>query len=398
MVAKKTVEDIDVDGKTILLRTDFNVPFRPGTTEISDDSRIELALPTIRYLTDRCCKVVLCSHLGRPNGRVVDELQMGPVANRLSELLGTRVLLAADCLGTQVSNAVANQKPGEVLMLENLRFHPEEEENNDKFASELAAMADIYVDDAFGAAHRAHASIEAVARFLPAVSGLLMSQELAMLGDVLDRPRRPFGAILGGAKVSDKLAALENLISRTDTLLVGGGMAATFLAAQGFNVGQSSIEPEHFETALATIAESGGSELDVQLPTDVVVADSFSINAQYKVIDVDKISSGDFIMDIGPHTIESFQRAVLNSRTILWNGPMGVSEWAPFAEGTRRLTSTLAAAEDTTTIIGGGSTAEAVRALGLDSRMTHVSTGGGASLEFIGGAILPGVAALLDKD
>ena len=398
VAAKKTVEDIDVDGKTVLVRTDFNVPFRPGTTEISDDSRIESALPTIRYLTERRCRVVLCSHLGRPEGRVADELRMGPVADRLSELLGARVLTTDDCVGPHVADAVASLRPGGVLLLENVRFHSGEEENSSEFASALAAPADVYVDDAFGAAHRSHASIDGVALFLPAVSGLLVARELEVLSNALERPRRPFVAILGGAKVSDKLAALENLASKVDVLLVGGGMAATFFAAQGLAVGESLVEPEQFATARAVLSAATESRLDVRLPVDVVTADSFSADARHQVVDADQVPPGYRIMDIGPRTTEAFERKLEDAYTIIWNGPMGVAEWKAFSEGTRRLAAKLAALQNATTIIGGGSTAEAVRALGLDSAMTHVSTGGGASLDFIGGKTLPGVAALLDKD
>ena len=398
MAAKKTVQDIDIDGKTVLVRTDFNVPFRPGTMEISDDSRIESTLPTIRYLTERRCRVIICSHLGRPKGRVSNELRMGPVAGRLSELLGREVSTAGDCIGPQVADAMSRLGPGGVLLLENLRFHSGEEQNRTDFASALAAPAEVYVDDAFGAAHRAHASIEGVTRFLPAVSGLLMARELEMLGHALEHPRRPFAAVLGGAKVSDKLAALENLAKKVDTLLVGGGMAATFFAAQGLHVGESLVEPEQFATARSVLAAAKESGLDLRLPVDIVVADSFSADAQHKVVEADRMPLGYRIMDIGPHTTEEFEQALDAAHTVIWNGPMGVAEWAPFADGTRRLAAKLAALEDATTIIGGGSTAEAVRALGLDSAMTHVSTGGGASLEFIGGKTLPGVAALLDKD
>ena len=396
MVAKMTVRDLDVAGKTVLVRVDFNVPFRPGTVEISDDSRIEASLPTVRYLVGRQCRVVLCSHLGRPKGRVAEELRMAPVSRRFSELLGMSVPQAHDCVGPGVEVLVDGLPPGGVIMLENLRFNPEEESNGPEFARALASLAEVYVNDAFGAAHRAHASTEAVTRFLPAVAGLLMARELQMLGDALERPSRPFSAVIGGAKVSDKVDALENLVDKVDSLIIGGGMAATFLRFKGLEVGESLLEEDKVRLAgeiIATVNERG---IRLLLPVDVVVADSFSADADHRVVDVGHIPPTWRIMDIGPRTAVAYGRALESAKTVIWNGPMGVFEWEPFAQGTAVIARALAGLADVTTVIGGGSTAEVVKALGLDDKMSHVSTGGGASLEFMEGRTLPGVAALMD--
>ena len=391
----KTVRDVDVAGKTLLVRVDFNVPFHPGTTEIADDSRITASLPTIRYLVERQCRVVLCSHLGRPHGEVVEALRMAPVSRRLSELLEMPVTQASECVGPGVREIVDGLAPGGVVMLENTRFYTEDESNDSDFARDLASLADVYVNDAFGAAHRAHASTEGVARFLPAVAGLLMARELQMLGDALNAPRRPFVAVLGGAKVSDKIAALQNLATKVDTLLVGGGMAATFFAAKGMEVGKSLVEADTVPSAAKIIRASGELGFKLMLPLDVVVADSFSSDARFRTVDVDQVPGKWRIMDIGPRTVSTFEGALKRAKTVVWNGPMGVSEWDSFARGTIRVAKTLAGLSDATTVIGGGSTAEAVSGLGLSDEMTHVSTGGGASLEFLEGRELPGVAALL---
>ena len=390
-----TLEDVDVSGKTVLVRVDYNVPFTPGTLDISDDSRIVASLDTLRYLIERDCRVVLCSHVGRPRGIVVDELRVRPIASRLSELLGRPVAVAPDCVGPEVASIVEALSAGEVILLENLRFHPEEEENDAAFAKELASVADLFVNDAFGAAHRAHASTEGVTKFLPAVSGFLMERELEMLGRVLDDPRRPLVAVLGGAKASDKMAALRNLVSKADTLVVGGGMAATFLLADGKEVGDSLVEKDNIPMAREIVAAARRAGVDLLLPSDVVVADAFSEDAVNYVVGVDDIRAGWRIMDIGPRTTDAFVEALASAGTVVWNGPMGVSEWKRFARGTVRIAEALAGLADTTTVIGGGSTAEAVAALGLAHAMTHVSTGGGASLEFLEGQKLPGVAALM---
>ena len=395
MIAKMTLEDVDVAGKTVLVRVDYNVPFTPGTLEISDDSRIVASLDTLRYLIERGCRVVLCSHVGRPKGIVVEELRVGPIASRLSELLGKPVAVALDCVGPDVAAIVEGLLPGGVVLLENLRFHPEEEKNDAAFAKELASVADLYVNDAFGAAHRAHASTAGVTNFLPSVSGLLMARELEMLGRVLDDPHRPLVAVLGGAKASDKMAALRNLVSKADTLVVGGGMAATFLLADGMEVGDSLVEEDNIPTAREIVDAARRAGVGLLLPSDAVVADAFSADAAHRVVGVDAIPAGWRIMDIGPRTTEAFVAALANAGTVVWNGPMGVSEWKSFAKGTACIAEALAGLPDTTTVIGGGSTAEAVSALGLTHAMTHVSTGGGASLEFLEGQTLPGVDSLM---
>ena len=396
-VENQTVQDIDVSGKPVLLRVDYNVPFEPNTTRISDDSRIVASLPTIRYLLDRECRVLVCSHLGRPKGRVVEEMRMAPLARRLSEVLGQPVVEAPDCVGPEVEEVVrALPRPG-VAMLENLRFHPGEEANSPEFASSLASLADVYVNDAFGAAHRAHASIEGVTDFLPAAAGFLMARELEMLGRALRTPKRPLTAILGGAKVSDKIRVLANLVERADTLIVGGGMSATFLKAAGLEVGSSIVEDDQLRTAADLIQAARRGGPDLLLPVDLVVASSFAESAPRRAVDAEAVPEGWTIMDIGPRTREKFSKALKGSGTVLWNGTMGVFEWEPFAAGTVAVANTLAALKDVVTIVGGGSTAEAVWSLGLAEKMTHVSTGGGASLEFLEGRVLPGVAALMDR-
>ena len=392
-----TVRDADVAGKTVLVRVDFNVPFRPGTTEISDDSRIRASLPTIRYLADRQCRVVLCSHLGRPNGMVVEELRMSPVSERLAQVLGAGVAPAPGCVGPEVEELVNGLEPGGVAMLENLRFYHGEEQNDPEFARALAGLAEMYVNDAFGAAHRAHASTEGVAKYLPSVAGLLMTQELRMLGDLLEQPVRPFVAVLGGAKVSGKIGALQNLAGRVDTMIIGGGMAATFLRARGLEVGESLVEAEQASVAEELLDADDESDWDMLLPVDVVVAESFSAEADHKVVEAGQTPPTWRIMDIGPRTAAAYERALEPAKTVVWNGPIGVNEWAPFAQGTARIARAIAALDGATTVIGGGSTAEAVNDLGLDGKMSHVSTGGGASLELLGGRTLPGVAALMDK-
>ena len=389
---KRTLRDAEVAGKTVLVRVDYNVPFRPDTTEISDDSRIAASLPTVRYLVDKECRTVLCSHLGRPGGEVVETLRLEPVARRLAELLGSRVEYARDCVGAEAENAVSELPPGGVLLLENLRFHAGEEGNDAGFSRRLASLAELYVNDAFGAAHRAHASTVGVTEHLPAVAGLLMARELEMLGAVLELPARPFAAVFGGAKVSDKLAVLRRMAPRVDALMVGGGMAATFLEARGLGVGTSPVEEEWLPAAGELM-----EQFDILLPVDVVVADGFSENATHRVVDAASIPDGWGIMDIGPETAAAFEAALSSAKTVAWNGTMGVAEWPPFAAGTERVANAIAGLEDATTVIGGGSTAEAARALGLVDRMTHVSTGGGAALEFLEGRELPGVAALADR-
>lgn len=392
----KSIRDLDVAGKTALVRVDYNVPFRPGSTDISDDSRIRASLPTLRYLQERGCRIIVCSHLGRPKGRVVESMRMSPVSQRLSELLETPVVQARQCVGEDVASAAASLAPGGVLMLENLRFHPGEEGNDAEFARGLAALADVYINDAFGAAHRAHASTAAVAHLLPSAAGLLMERELQFLGDALDAPDRPFAAILGGAKVSDKIGVLENLLGKVDLLVIGGGMAATFIKAQGHSVGDSLVEDDRLAFARRIMDADKGGASKILIPDDVIAADAFAADADARVASASAIPDGWRIMDIGPQTARRYADALGECRTVIWNGPMGVFEWDAFSQGTAAVANALAGMERATTITGGGSTAEAVAALGLADRMTHISSGGGASLEFMEGRELPGVAALMD--
>ncbi|MBI2872898.1 MAG: phosphoglycerate kinase [Chloroflexi bacterium] len=394
---KKTVRDVDVKGKTVLLRVDFNVPFEKGTTRISDDGRIRAGLPTIDYLRQQGAKVIVCSHLGRPRGKPVEELRMRPVAERLGELLGTPVAYVRECVGPEVVRHARQLEPGQVLVLENPRFYPEEEQNAPSFAKELASLAQVYVNDAFAAAHRAHASTEGVAHYLPAVAGLLMEKEVDVLGRVLEKPKRPLVAVLGGAKVSDKIAVLDHLLELVDAMLVGGGMAATFLVAQGRSVGSSLVEPERvaLTAELARRARERGVEL--LLPRDVVVAERLEPGTRHCTVPVDgAIEDGWAIADIGPQTADQFAARIAQAGTVVWNGPLGVFEVPPFDQGTLAIARAMATCKGTT-VVGGGSTAEAVESMGMADKMTHVSTGGGASLEFLEGKVLPGVAALLDK-
>ena len=395
---KKTVRHMDVSGKRVLLRADLNVTFVPGTTQIADDGRIKATLPTIDYLKEQGAGIILCSHLGRPKGQVVEEMRLAPVADRLMELLGHPLKYVKDCIGPDVEEAARELKPGDVLLLENLRFHAGEEKNDPEFAGALASLADVYVDDAFGAAHRAHASIHAVTQFLPAAAGLQMSRELEMLGEALDRPLRPLAAVMGGAKVSDKIAVLDNLVSRVDRLFIGGGMAATFLGAQGYETGLSPVEADSFQTTLDILSSAETQKAQVFLPLDFVTADAFDERASTKIVPFNQVPPDSYIMDIGPDTVESFRQGLNGCLTVIWNGPLGVFEWEAFSNGTRAMAEAIANLENATTVLGGGSTAGAVSALGLASRVSHVSTGGGASLELMEGKELPGVAVLPDED
>ena len=389
---------MDVSGQTVLVRVDFNVPFKPGTTEISDDGRIRASLPTLRYLLERDCRLIVCSHLGRPRGQAVESLRMAPVSRRLAELLGMSVRQCADVIGDGARAMASSLSSGEAMMLENIRFHPGEERNDAEFARELASPATMYVNDAFGAAHRAHASTEGVARLLPSVAGLLMERELRFLGSALDAPRRPFAAILGGAKVSDKMGALDSLAGKADLLLIGGGMAATFIKAQGYDVGESLVEDDRVGYAEKLIERSARGEIRLLLPDDVVVADRFAEHADARTVSVDAIPSGYMVMDIGQNTARRYADALRVCETVMWNGPQGVFEWEAYSRGTRAIAETLASLGGATTVLGGGSTAEAVTSLRLSDRMTHVSSGGGAALEFMEGRELPGVAVLPDRD
>jgi phosphoglycerate kinase len=389
---KQTVRDIDVQGKRVLVRVDFNVPLSEGG--VTDDTRIQAALPTMKYLLDRDATVILASHLGRPKGQVVDDLSLKPVARRLSDLLGRSVTMLDDCVGPDVEAAVRAAGPGDVLLLENTRFHPGEKSNDPAFATQLATLADLYVNDAFGSAHRAHASTEGVAHLLPAVAGFLMQKELDFLGSALASPRRPFVAILGGAKISDKIGVIEHLLDKVDALLIGGGMANTFLKADGYDVAESLVEDESLETARDLLRRAGER---LAVPIDVTVADRFDADAFSQVVIVADVPPRWRILDIGPRTLELFHDRLQGARTVVWNGPMGVFEFPKFALGTEAVARMLAALPEATTIIGGGDSAAAVKRTGLADKMSHISTGGGASLEFLEGKTLPGVAALLDK-
>ncbi|WP_324668161.1 phosphoglycerate kinase [Geochorda subterranea] len=392
---KKSVEAVDVQGKRVLVRVDFNVPM-DEQGRITDDKRIRASLPTIQYLLGHGARVVLMSHLGRPKGRPDPRYSLRPVAHRLGELLGMPVRMLPDCVGDEVERAVQDLAPGDVALLENLRFHPEEEKNDPNFARRLARLGDVYVNDAFGSAHRAHASTEGVAHHLPAVAGFLLLKEIETMGKALAEPERPFVAILGGAKVSDKIGVIRNLLTRVDALLIGGGMAYTFLKARGYEIGDSLLDAEHVDLARELMAEAERRKVRLLLPEDVVVAQAFSAQAPRQVVAATAIPAGWQGLDIGPRTRERFEAEIRQARTVIWNGPLGVFEMAPFAEGTRHVALALAQS-DGTTIIGGGDTAAAVEQFGLADRMSHVSTGGGASLEFLEGRELPGVAVLQDR-
>ena len=393
---KKTIMDVDVAGKKILLRCDFNVPQDKATGEITSDKRIVAALPTIRYLLERGAAVIACSHLGKPKGEWKAALTLAPVAKRLSELLGQEVIFARDIVGEDAKAKAAALKGGEILLLENLRFDPREEKNDPSFARELASMAELYVSDAFGTVHRAHASTAGVAAFLPAVSGLLVAKELEIMGKALNDPKRPFVAVLGGAKVSDKIGVINNLLEKADTIIIGGGMAYTFARAQGGSIGKSLCENDKLDYALEMIEKARKNGVKLLLPTDTVAADSFSNDAKRMVVSTMNIPDDYEGMDIGPDTTKTFCDAVRGAGTVVWNGPMGVFEFENFAAGTRAMAQALADS-GAVTIVGGGDSAAAVEQMGFADKITHISTGGGASLEFLEGLELPGVACLLDK-
>ena len=388
---KKTVKDIDLKGKRVLMRVDFNVPMADG--KVTDDKRIKAALPTIQYVLEQGASLLLMSHLGRPKGGPDPEFSLGAASEALSSLLGRPVKMAPDCVGAEVEAIAKSLKPGDVVMLENTRFHKGEEKNDLDLAKQMAALGEVYVNDAFGSAHRAHSSTEGVARFLPAVSGFLMEQELEYLGRAVANPEHPYIAILGGAKISDKILVVETLLAKCDKLIIGGGMANTFLAAKGYNMQDSLVEAASIETAKSLLAKSGDKLI---LPVDAVIADRFEAEANTQVVDADKIPAGWRMMDVGPKTLEVYKKELSGAKLIVWNGPVGVFEMPKFAEGTFALARMLAES-GATTVIGGGDSASAVKKAGVAKQMTHVSTGGGASLEFLEGKELPGVAALLPK-
>jgi len=388
---KKTVRDLDLKGKRVLMRVDFNVPMKNGA--VSDDKRIRASLPTIEYVLQQGASLVLMSHLGRPKGGPDPEFSLQPAAEALSKLIGRPVRMAPDCVGPEVEALARGLAPGEVVMLENVRFHKEEEKNDPGFAAHLAALGEVYVNDAFGSAHRAHASTEGVARHLPAVSGFLMEQELEHLGKATQDPPHPYVAILGGAKISDKIAVIDNLLTQCDRLVIGGGMANTFLSAKGYDMADSLVEADAVATAKAILLRAGDQIL---LPVDAVIGDKFEESAQSQVVAIDKVPKGWRVMDIGPVSLQKFKQALAGAKLVVWNGPMGVFEFPKFAEGTFALARALAES-GATTVIGGGDSASAVKKAGVAKQMTHVSTGGGASLEFLEGKELPGVAALLER-
>ena len=393
---KKTVRDIDFKGKRALVRVDFNVPVDISTGAITDDSRIRAAVPTIRYLLEQNARVILMSHMGRPKGKVVSKFSLVPVGKRLSEILGKEVRVAPDCIGPEVEAEVSRLGEGEVMLLENLRFHGGEEAGSTEFAQSLAKLGDIYVNDAFGTCHRAHASISGITKYLPAVAGFLLEKEVDTLGGLLESPARPFTALFGGAKVSDKVALLRNIMNRVEGVLIGGGMAATFLKSQSRKVGKSKIEEETVDIAAELVKEAERHNVRLLLPVDVVVAAAIEVKAEGTIVAVEDIPQDKMIVDIGPRTVEMFSEQLRVSKTVFWNGPVGIEEIPQFASGTHELAKVVASLK-ATTVIGGGSTAEVINSMGLADKVSFVSTGGGASLEFLGGDELPGVVALLDK-
>lgn len=393
---KKTVKDVDVRSKRVLVRVDYNVPL-DANGNVSDDKRIIASLPTINYLLEQGARIILCSHLGRPKGEVKKEFSLAPVAKRLKELLpNVNIYFASDCIGEEAQQKAAALKDGEILLLENLRFHKEEEKNDPEFAKKLASLAEIYVSDAFGTVHRAHASTAGVAAYLPAVAGFLIGKELSIMGGALENPERPFVAILGGAKVADKIGVITNLLNKCDTLLIGGGMAYTFFKAMGYEIGDSLLDAESIDLAKQLMETAKEKGVKLLLPVDTVVAKAFAADAEHMTVSANAIPAGWQGLDIGEKTRELFAAEIKNAKTVIWNGPMGVFEFPEFAKGTEAVAKACAECGGTT-IIGGGDSASAVKKLGYADKMTHISTGGGASLEFLEGKVLPGVAALNDK-
>lgn len=391
---KQTIQDVIVAGKKVFVRVDFNVPMKDGV--ITNDTRVRATLPTLNYLLEQGAALILGSHLGRPKGQRVAEFSLAPVAARLSELLGREVKLAPDCIGEEVAKMAADLKAGEVLLLENLRFHKEEEKNDPEFAKALASLADVAVNDAFGVSHRAHASVEGITNFIPAVAGYLMEKEIKFVGQAVANPTRPFVAIIGGAKVSDKIGVIDNLLTKVDTLIIGGGMANTFVAAQGYSVGKSLLEEDKIELAKTLIAKAKETGVNLLLPTDMVVADRFAADADHKNVAIDAIPADWMALDIGTETAKTYAAALADAKTVVWNGPMGVFEMDAFAHGTTAVAKAVAAS-DATSVVGGGDSISALQKTGLSDQITHISTGGGASLEFLEGKVLPGIAALADK-
>ena len=395
MINKKTIRDVDLHGKRVIMRVDFNVPL-DSKGGITDDTRIRAALPTIEHVMNQDTKLVLMSHLGRPKGQVKEDLRLEPVGKRLSELLGKEVIVCRDSIGEETQKIISGMQNGDVAILENLRFHKEEEANDPKFAEGLAAYADVYVNDAFGTAHRAHASTEGIAKLLPAYAGFLMEKEMNFLGKLLYSPEHPYIAIIGGAKVSSKIGVLEKLIDRVEVLIIGGGMCYTFLKAKGFEVGNSLVETDKVKLAFQLIKKADEKKIKLLLPLDHVIAEKVEEDARARIVDTNAIPAGMIGLDIGPKSVRAFKKEIKIGKTILWNGPMGVFEIEKFSKGTRQIAKALASSKGTT-VVGGGDSVAAVNSAGLADRITHVSTGGGASLEFLEGKELPGVVALLDK-
>ncbi|MFA5142660.1 MAG: phosphoglycerate kinase [Candidatus Omnitrophota bacterium] len=395
-MAKKTIKDVDLKDEKVLIRVDFNVPLDENLN-ITDDIRIRAALPTIKYALDKGAKVILMSHLGRPDGKVDEKLRLVPAAKRLEKLLGKHVTALKDCIGEDVKKAVSSMTAGDIILLENLRFHPEEEKNDPVFAKELASLGGIFVNDAFGTAHRAHASTEGVTHYLPSVAGFLLEKEIEYLGNTVDNPKRPFIAILGGAKVKDKIKVIDNLLNKVDALLIGGGMAYTFLKAQGKTIGSSKLDKDGLETAKQALDKAAKKNIPILLPVDNIIADKFDAAANAKLVGED-IPAGWMGLDIGPKTVKLFEDKLKGAKTIVWNGPLGVFEMDKFAGGTEDIAKFIAGLKGAISIIGGGDTAAAMSKFKVDGKMTHISTGGGASLEYLEGRGLPGIDALNDKD
>ncbi|MBM2826888.1 MAG: phosphoglycerate kinase [Dehalococcoidia bacterium] len=392
----RTIRDVDVEGKRVLVRVDYNVPLNRETGEVADDSRLLATVPTIEYLVQQEAKVILCSHLGRPDGKVVEELRLAPIARHLTQILGRPVASAPDCVGPDVQRIVRTMAPGNILLLENLRFHPEEEANDPAFAEALAALAEVYINDAFGTAHRAHASTAGVAAYLPSAAGFLMEKEVSTMGVALENPNRPFAAVIGGAKVSGKIGVLENLLDKVNVLVIGGGMACTFLKAMGYDIGNSLVEEDRVAYAKELLHKAWQKNVKHLLPVDAVIADKIDREANIRTVPIGEVPDGWSIVDIGPDTVEYFAAELKSCLTIIWNGPMGIFEIPAFAHGSQDLAKVIAECPGVT-IVGGGETVALVTEMGLEDKFTHVSTGGGASLEFLEGRELPGVAALLEK-
>jgi len=394
-INKKSVKDIDLQNKKVLMRVDFNVPLDENSN-ITDATRIEKALPTIEYILEQNASLILMSHMGRPKGEVKEELRLDPVAKKLGEYLKKEVKKVDDCIGAEVEKSARELKAGEVLLLENLRFHKEETKNDEQFAKKLASLADVYVNDAFGAAHRAHASVSAITKYLPSVAGLLMEKEIYFLSNLLKNPERPFIVILGGAKISTKIGVINNLLERVDSMLIGGGMVFTFIKSKGIDIGKSLVEMEKEVEAFEILKKAHNDEKDLVLPVDVVVADDVNKNAKTKIVDINSIPDDMLGVDIGPKSVKLFLKKIQSAKTIFWNGPMGIFEIDKFAKGTIEVAKAVAANKGTT-VIGGGDSVAAVKKFGLSDKITHISTGGGASLEFMEGKSLPGLEGLEDK-